>query len=117
MPLASLPPPACLRLSRHVRPCASLPRPVTPRSLPVRASCDDAFPPRRYEDWKAKQKDAEAKEAAELEEQDRAMREYRAGLEADRASRLGTGIAVSKARQREDHARVRAGGWMRGELS
>lgn len=40
-----------------------------------------------------------------MEEQDRLMREYKDGLEADRAQRLGTGRGVSKRERRDRDSR------------
>lgn len=50
-----------------------------------------------WESWRLKQKEDEEKERAVLDEQERAMREYKALLEADRAKRLDSaGIADRK---------------------
>ncbi len=44
-----------------------------------------------WEDWKKKQKDDAAREAAAGADEERAMREYRAQLDADRAAKLAKG--------------------------
>ena len=107
--LASVPPPPPPPPSLSVN---TLPTPSS--SLPPAPPCSACS----WEDYITKQKAEAEKERVAMEKQDREMLEYKEGLEADRAARMGggakdAGVSKKVRRRRRALGPAAAGMWRR----